>query len=258
MGISPSGLTCLASVPQATHRLLCFPHAGGNASAFRRLASMLTRSLQGRVSVWAIEYPGHGTRSHEQPLHDCQRLVNTLVEELAAFVQAGPYCVLGVSLGALLSCEVVRALQQQNAPLPDHLYVAACGAPHLQTPLRYGSDTEIRAYLRTVGGDAVSEAFLDHTWAAITADFSVRTSYLSSDSAVALLCPITAFGGKQDAEVSETALLAWQEQTRSQSFKHVLLEGGHFFWQHNRTVFFPLLANALAETLRQPVGGEQR
>uniref|UniRef100_UPI000A770D5C thioesterase II family protein n=1 Tax=Streptomyces scabiei TaxID=1930 RepID=UPI000A770D5C len=47
--------------PDATERLVCFPHAGGSASFYVPVATALSPG----VDVAAIQYPGRQDRRHE-------------------------------------------------------------------------------------------------------------------------------------------------------------------------------------------------
>jgi medium-chain acyl-[acyl-carrier-protein] hydrolase len=61
-----------------------------------------------------------------------------------------------------------------------------------------------------------------------------------------LPCPITAFGGLQDVDVSAEALQAWQAQTTA-SFSQRMLPGNHFFIHSDQTLLLQLLTQELAQ-----------
>jgi medium-chain acyl-[acyl-carrier-protein] hydrolase len=62
---------------------------------------------------------------------------------------------------------------------------------------------------------------------ALRADFEVDETY-SYEDGPPLDCPISAFGGIDDADVSEADLAAWKMHT-SQEFSLQMMEGDHFF-----------------------------
>jgi len=62
---------------------------------------------------------------------------------------------------------------------------------------------------------------------ALRADFEVDETY-SYEEGQPLDCPISVFGGIDDADVSQDALAAWKTQT-SQKFSLQMMEGDHFF-----------------------------
>jgi surfactin synthase thioesterase subunit len=62
---------------------------------------------------------------------------------------------------------------------------------------------------------------------ALRADFEVDETY-SYEEGQPLDCPISAFGGIDDADVSQADLDAWKMHT-SQKFSLQMMEGDHFF-----------------------------
>ena len=62
---------------------------------------------------------------------------------------------------------------------------------------------------------------------ALRADFEVDETY-SYEEGHPLDCPIYAFGGIDDADVSQADLAAWKMHT-SQEFSLQMMEGDHFF-----------------------------
>ena len=74
----------------------------------------------------------------------------------------------------------------------------------------------------------------------LRADFSICDTYEYSQAAP-LPCPISAFGGFQDADVPRQNLEAWRVQTSS-SFTLRMLPGKHFFLHSNETLFLNMLA----------------
>ena len=61
----------------------------------------------------------------------------------------------------------------------------------------------------------------------LRADFELVQTYTYADG-VPLNCPVTAFGGAQDTEVSREELAGWREHTTG-DFSLRMFEGSHFF-----------------------------
>ena len=61
----------------------------------------------------------------------------------------------------------------------------------------------------------------------LRSDIGLSETYVY-DHEAPLDCPITAFGGLEDKEVSREELAAWYDQTRSR-FNIQMFPGGHFF-----------------------------
>lgn len=129
-------------------RLICFPHAGGAASAFLPLA----RALAPAVEVLAAQYPGRQDRRSEQPVDDMGRLADALTEQVRSRV-TGPYVLFGHSMGAVAAYEVARRLAERSLPGPEALILSGRGAPTAR-PARYDSlrtDEDILRVVRLLG-----------------------------------------------------------------------------------------------------------
>jgi medium-chain acyl-[acyl-carrier-protein] hydrolase len=81
----------------------------------------------------------------------------------------------------------------------------------------------------------------------LRADFAVVETYAYTPEQP-LDCPITAFGGLDDREVSSNELEAWREQTKA-SFVLKMFPGDHFFLDSAK----PLLLQSLSQKLHQIV-----
>jgi medium-chain acyl-[acyl-carrier-protein] hydrolase len=239
MELQSRWMTCLQPNPQADLRLICFPYAAGSASLYQPLAHVLTRALPHKIEVWGVEYPGHGQRQGESLCTRFTSLVERAAKELAPLLTK-PFAILGYSLGAVIAAEVVRRLERgttQSLP-PHHLYIGACSAPPRCTPPPEMPDVITWMNAQRQQGIVVHEQILVRQWPLFQADFAVRTSYSYEQTAPQLTCPITAFGGLDDSDVPEEALLAWEEQTVCRPFTWYLLPGGHFFLHTARVQFF--------------------
>ena len=216
--------------PAARLRLVCFPHAGGSASAYHAWGGALPEEIE----VWAVQPPGHETRMRE-PL---PATLDALVEDLArALVPAleGPFAFFGHSLGALVAFELARALRRKGRPLPGRLLVSGRCAPQLveQGPAidTLPDELFLDALSERYGGipDAVRrEPELVALFLPILrADWRLAAGY-SYRAESPLPCPIAAFGGRDDVTAPVDAIAAWREQT-SAAFSQHMLPGGHFF-----------------------------
>ena len=86
----------------------------------------------------------------------------------------------------------------------------------------------------------------------LRADFSVVETYVYHPGAP-LDCPVTAFGGLRDSEVSRQQLEAWREQTAGE-FALRMLPGDHFFLNdaQAQTLLLSALARELHQLLQRP------
>lgn len=227
-------------------RLLCFPHAGGGASSFRPWAE----PLRPEIEVCAVQPPGREERIGEAPISSLRTLIAALVEHTAS-VRAAPYAFFGHSVGALVAFELARALRREGEPLPVHLFVSGAVAPHLpdtDPPLASSSDAELLARLRQHRG--TPSAILEHPelmeliLPTLRADLALRDGY-RHEGEPPLDLPITAFGGREDPEVSQQALEAWRAHTRGR-FAVRRFPGGHFFVRSARASVLSAIQSELS------------
>jgi medium-chain acyl-[acyl-carrier-protein] hydrolase len=229
---------------EALH-LFCFPYAGGGQPIFRRWQE----GTSDDVEVHAVELPGRGRQFATPAARRIDVLVDAVLDGIEPLMHRR-FAFFGHSMGALLSFEVARALQARHRVEPLALYVAAQPAPHLpsrQSVLHELSDAALRAELRRIGGTPLevlsNDEFMALLLPTLRADFEVCETYNYAPSPP-LCCPIVAYGGSEDAEVSEEDLQAWAELTTG-AFALAMLPGGHFFIDDNRQALLAALDASL-------------
>ncbi len=87
----------------------------------------------------------------------------------------------------------------------------------------------------------------------LRADFAIDETYLHTNEAP-LTCPISAFGGISDREVSGEMLAAWRRHTEG-SFELRMMPGDHFFIHASRPILLDALAGDLERLLSRAGGG---
>jgi medium-chain acyl-[acyl-carrier-protein] hydrolase len=215
--------------PQTCFRLFCFPYAGGGASFFRTWRERLWPEIE----VCAIQLPGREDRLTETPFANLSSLIDALAEVLHPYMDF-PFAFFGHSLGSLISFELIRRLCRQKAPGPRHLFVSGSRAPQIPNPdppIHQLPDAEFIEELRRFNGTPkavlnnpeLMELFLP----LLRSDIRLHETYVYGHEAP-LDCPISAFGGLEDEEVSREELSAWHDQTRSR-FRMRMFPGDHFF-----------------------------
>lgn len=238
-------VTCPYPNPDASLRLFCFPYAGGNSLIFR---PWLT-SLPTTVEVCPIELPGRGIQMRLTPFSHLEPLIETLASALKPYLDK-PFAFFGHSLGGLVSFEVARKLRREHNLSPVHLFVSASCAPQIPSPkppIHALPDTEFIEELHRLNGTPNSvlqnTELMQLLIPILRADFAVLETYVYAHQAP-LECPITAFGGLQDNEVSVQELEAWRSQTIA-SYKLQMFNGDHFFIQSEQPLFLQTLAQHL-------------
>jgi medium-chain acyl-[acyl-carrier-protein] hydrolase len=210
-------------------RLLCFPFAGGGASAFRSWEIPLSPRLQ----VCPVQLPGREDRIAEPAPTSVGELVDALLPMLGPVLRE-PFAFFGHSMGALIAYELARAIDDAHAVAPIQLFASAHRAPHLPDP---------QPHLHELAEHELVEELerLEGTLAAVFADRELRELALPlvrADLALCgnyrhvererLRCPIFALGGLADPQIPVAELEAWVQHT-SATFRLRLFSGGHFF-----------------------------
>lgn len=227
-------------------RLFCFPYAGGEALSFRDWAE----NLPSLVDVYAVQLPGRGGRITEPLFTSLSPLIEVIVKALLPHLDK-PFAFFGHSMGALISFELARLLSRENGLQPTHLFVSGRRAPQLADKERITynlPEQEFIEELRRLNGtpDEVIEQpeLMEVMLPIVRADFKLCQTYVYSPGPP-LSCPITAFGGLEDKEVTREHLEAWREQS-SATFSLRMLPGDHFFLRESEPMFLTILSRELS------------
>jgi medium-chain acyl-[acyl-carrier-protein] hydrolase len=229
---------------EAEARLFCFPYAGGGIPVFRGWAEALPG-----VEVCVASLPGRGSRLHERPLSDLATLVEQL-EQAFRPPDGKPFAFYGHSLGARLAFELAQRLRNNEQPLPAHLFLAACPAPHC--PRRAAT---IHALPRDAliaalqGRGALPDDVVTHpellqlVLPALQADIALLETAQYREQPP-LPCPITVFGASGDDQVSQAELAAWSAHTTA-AFQQLLIPGAHLFLHESRELLLQMIRENL-------------
>ena len=231
---------------EARLRFFCFPYAGGNAFTFRKWPDFLPE----RVEICAVQLPGRGSRIQEPPLRRISDLVPMIAQAIIGYEDL-PMAFFGHSMGAIIAFELARYLRKTRNVNLVHLFVSGRRAPQvpLDEPMTHNlPEPEFIETLRTLNGTP-KEVFehpelLELMIPVLRADFAVCQTYDYTHEPP-LDCPITAFGGLKDGEVTREQLEAWRKQTTA-SFSLRMLPGDHFFINSAQPLFFELISRDLA------------
>ncbi|MGN9756050.1 thioesterase II family protein [Streptomyces sp. SD31] len=227
-------MRCFHPLGEARARLVCFPHAGGSASAYHLLSAGLAED---GVQTLAVQYPGRQDRHREACVERVDDLVDAVLRELAPELGDGlPVGLLGHSMGAVLAFEVARRLEEDGRG-PVVLFASGRQAPSLPWPapgtpsLGDADDALLVSELRLLsGGDA---RVLEHpgllrlALPALRADYRMLENYAYVPGPK-LGCPIVALAGDRDPRVAVGSVALWEQETRA-GFELRVLPGGHFF-----------------------------
>ncbi|MGV9451896.1 thioesterase II family protein [Streptomyces sp. NPDC003635] len=210
-------------------RLVCFPHAGGNAQLFRGWAARLPAD----VELLAVRYPGRQERLSEPCVEDMATLADAVTAALLPFLDR-PLALFGHSMGSSVAYESALRLQTRHGVVPRRLVVSARSAPHRARPtgLHHRSDDDLVAGVRRLG-DLGSEAYdvpelRELLLPALRADYRLIEAYRPADPPEVVHAPITACLGSDDPGCDPDAVAAWAELTTA-GFRLRTYPGDHFY-----------------------------
>jgi len=231
--------------PQSRMRLFCFPYAGGTAAVFRSWAQYLPAEIE----LCAVQYAGRGSRLAEPLGEDVMAVMNGIYQDLQPFLKK-PFAFFGHSMGALVSYEFARRLQQEKQPEPLQLFVSGCNAPHERNVDEFTHnlpEPEFIAELRRLQGtpaEVLDNADLMQLMTPIIrADFKASQTYKYIPGPP-LECSLRALGGLQDERISREKVAAWSEHTRG-SFRVQMLPGDHFLLNTSASLITRIIAQEL-------------
>jgi medium-chain acyl-[acyl-carrier-protein] hydrolase len=229
---------------RATVNLLCFPYAGGGASAYRDWQSAWPE----RIEVCSLELPGRETRFSD-PLRTDLSALATEIAELIEPLWERPLAFFGHSMGALVAFETARIAGSRGHSL-QLLCVSGARAPSVprRTPLLHAlPDAEFVAQLSELGGtpsEVLAEPeLLELIVPILRADCGLIERHVSKPGST-LACPILALGGSDDPHVTLEELAAWRTETSSTYREHVFA-GNHFFLHASKNEVLGVLGSAL-------------
>ncbi|MFE1770134.1 thioesterase II family protein [Streptomyces sp. NPDC059008] len=237
--------------------VVCFPHAGGGAGAFRPLAKALAGATEGaRPEVLAVRYPGRHDRAAEERIEDLRALAAGAHQALAPLA-GRPLTLLGHSMGALVAYEVTRLLEQQGHD-PVRLVVSSAWAP---SRVRGGTvhlrddDGLVEEVRRTQGTDPRLLEYpelLAMALPVLRGDYKAVETYRHRPGPP-LRTPVTALVGDADPLVAVEDAAAWRAHTAGDFRMRIFPGGGHFALRAH----WPELAEQLAEGARPAASHRQ-
>jgi medium-chain acyl-[acyl-carrier-protein] hydrolase len=216
---------------RAAMRLYCFHYAGGSASAFRNW----TAHLPANVELVAVQLPGREGRFDERFITHFDELIETVTHALMQGLQSLPYAVFGHSLGALVGFEWIRQLRKHGLRQPSIFFASGRRAPQFpneEPPISHLPEAQFVRELLNKYGDHLGsvldrEDFRQAFVPQLRADFLLSETYRFRRG-IKLECPVVAWAGEQETEITEPELTGWQEHTTGR-FNAVRFPGAHFF-----------------------------
>ncbi|MER5325600.1 thioesterase II family protein [Streptosporangium roseum] len=228
-----SWLNCFHPRPRATTRLICFPHAGGSATAYRDWSALLPES----VELYGVQPPGRADRFGEPMPEHMSTLVDSVTDAMLPLLDRR-FALFGHSMGAVGAYEVTRALEARGIG-PAKLFVSGATAPHEAGERRKVSgydDDALLAELSRLGGTEL-EIFAhpmmrEIIFPYVRGDFRLLENYRHRPGPP-LRTPVAAFVSDADPVVTPAQAKAWETLTAS-DFSLTVFPGDHFYLQPQR------------------------
>ncbi|MFD7052730.1 thioesterase II family protein [Streptomyces mirabilis] len=224
--------------------LVCFPHAGGSASAYFSLSAALSATAH----VLIAQYPGRQDRLSEPAVEDLREMADQAADALVPWLDR-PLALFGHSMGSLLAYEVALRMERWRGCGPAGLIVSGHAAPSVRRNrgIHTMDDEGITEHMAELAGTPpallADKDLLATVIPPLRADFKAVETYQDlSGSKVG--CPISGYCGEHDTDVSRDGFLKWGEHTTAQ-FTARFFDGGHFYLQSRE----PEVARAISRDL---------
>ncbi|MDR2093840.1 MAG: alpha/beta fold hydrolase [Azoarcus sp.] len=251
--------------------LICFPHAGGAASAFVGWRELVPDNW----GLFAVKYPGREDRLAEAHASSVTAIAEAVAAELRVLVPASvPMIFFGHSMGAVVAYETAHVLSRSGRA-PGLLAVSASspeGDSWFSSPDTPGTSNDGKSHQRFIaervaGLDpdfseiAKYPDLRDYAVAVVQADIDVCDQHsLTPDTLVSV--PILALSGQDDPATTPGNVDKWRAYSTG-PFSALSFPGGHFYLRNEakRVVQTlvktadPYLAPPMVTTMRYQTGG---
>lgn len=234
-----------------SHKLFCFPHAGGSAISFGPLA----KCMGPEYDVLSVQYPGRQDRRHEPLVDNIADLVDGLLPELTEAVDdAESFSIFGHSMGSVVAFEACRRLERELVAGPRVLFASGRRAPSAaksQLRVHLLSDRELGEHLLQFGGTPAAlledPDFRELILSVVRNDYRAIETYQCRADAM-ISSPIVAITGDRDPDAGLAEIEVWGSHT-SGSFFATSFPGGHFFIDSNCRPIAQLIRDHCARAL---------
>lgn len=236
-------LRIIRQTPTSRIRLFCFSYAGSGPSIFNDWKQVLPSD----VDLVGVVYPGREDRSQDPLNTNLRSIASEIARDMQAFLDK-PFAFFGHSMGAYVCFEVAEMLAATGAQ-PEHLFLSGAGAPHTPEPNRIHDLPSAQLLTRVVRMNGFPAEVLRCPelvkWALpiLRADFTACENYRYFPVSPTP-CPMSVFGGSNDARVTTDRLHAWK-QLSGVSFSLRMFEGDHFFLREHKEALLRCLTRDL-------------
>ena len=214
------------------------------------------------MQVWAVQLPGREARVREPAISDLSAIVGEVAGQLEPLFDR-PVAFFGHSMGAVIAFETARVLAARRALQLRHLFVSAYRPPSVpdpKPPIRQLPDDAMVAEIgRRYGGIPAAVLGEPELLALLLPTLRADITALETHRWVPgelLGCPLTVFGGTDDATAPTPHLEEWRAMTTG-PFRRQAFQGDHFYLTAQRRALLAEVEAALgprAGMAREHVG----
>lgn len=225
-------------------KMFCIPYAGGSGYLFKKWEKYLDKSIK----LYPVELSGRGARFTEKLSKNLMEILEDAYQQIVSKIDGEEYAILGYSMGAIITFEVVRKLQENSHKLPKHVFFCAQNAPHnlKQRDTYLLSDEEFYNKILQLGGtpkEIINNTEMRNIYGKILrSDYEALETYTFEriDRKVKSTCSI--IYGQNDLEIEN--IEAWNDVIENK-VEYYKLNGNHFFINDLPQEVFNIINNSL-------------
>jgi medium-chain acyl-[acyl-carrier-protein] hydrolase len=208
------------------------------------------------IEVVAVELPGRGGHSRKAAIDQMDVMIEQVLAALDPLLDK-PYALFGHSMGALIVFELARAISRSGRRAPLHLFISGMRAPHIrgESQMHTLPDGQLIEALRALNKTSAETSGYSHLLEfflpLLRDDMRLAENYCYT-LGPPLAHPITVFGGLDDGTAPPERMSEWKDHTHSTCTLR-LIEGDHFFIEHQSHLVVAGILKALGTTLPEPL-----
>lgn len=222
-------------------RIILFPWAGGNASAFRKMLDSQVDGMED-VEFWSVQYPSREDRFHEPAATSIESLAADIADEITLLSDL-PLGICGHSMGACVALEVVRLLEFRYRTSLEFFIASGAGAPSSNTeiplkPTRPSVEQfieDLKEYRGTPEAIYENPVLLNLAAKTLQQDQALLNHYQPKASPK-ITTPLHVYYSDDDQTLSSEAIKGWSVFSESPP-EYKCFSGDHFYCLNDPETF---------------------
>ena len=228
--------------------IVFLPYAGGSSYSYLQYIYGLGEN----ISIYSIDYAGHGKRFREKPKKSFEELVEDVIVQFEKIPKKN-LVIFGHSMGALVAAYVSEWLYKKAPGCIKKIILSCCVTPDkVRTKMnKCISDEELLDYLcyeRKIPKETIfSVQFQKYYWEIIKNDFKIMREF---DNRPLFLpeCPLYCILADEDKDIGYKDVEVWKNYT-NEIVKLYTVKGNHFYFEKESHKFTELLKNIVTQNM---------